>query len=203
MRRTVAIPPKPVALSVDLYILFTFLVVSLVLAACGSSSSSPSQNVAPSGSQTLFTEMPTQSTVQAPSGGSLDACALLPSGELTKIVGTGALANAVPAVGWMAGQCALNTAHSSLLLSVGTADTMKRVSDPTNPDARSRLQSYKTEAGPSARVVTGIGDGAVRSSTGIASYKGGVYLELVIMQPGLTDDQLVKVMKLAVAEVQG
>lgn len=218
MRRTVALPPQAGASSTGLSMLLAALAVSIALAGCGSSppspsgsapsqsaapieSAAPSQSAAPSESPSAT--LPTESAAATPSVGGLDVCALLPSAKLSKIVGTGTQANAMPAGGWMAGQCALNTAHASLLLSVGTAATIKGFGDPANPDAKARLASYKTQAGPSAKLVPGVGDGAVRSSNGIASYKGGTYLEITIMQPGLTEDQLVKVMQLAVAGIEG
>jgi hypothetical protein len=143
----------------------------------------------------------TASSTPAPSGaaGSFDACALLTTAELAKILGTDAVqTNPMPAGGWLAGQCAWNGPASGFFIGVGTAASIAAAGDPAAPDAKAKLARFKATS-VAAKAVAGIGDAAVASSNGIAAYRGDTYLEITNL--GLTEDQLVKIAKLAVARL--
>jgi hypothetical protein len=106
------------------------LVVALLtlgVAAC-SSAGSPSAN----GSSSL-----PQATSIPPASegafGSFNACALLPVGALSKIVGGETPAEAMPSAGWVAGQCAWSSPTSGFFVSVGTASSLQKASDPAAP----------------------------------------------------------------------
>jgi hypothetical protein len=131
--------------------------------------------------------------------GSFDACALLTTAEVAKILGHGAVqAKPVPNGGWVAGQCAWNGPTSGFLLSVGTAASITAFGDPAAPTAKAMLAQF--ESGPgSPKDVAGIGDGAAAGTSGIAAYKGGTYLEITNM--GFTQDQLIAIAKLAIAKL--
>ena len=194
----------------------------VLLAACGSSpTQTPSVSVPPSAAAAIASmpvpasapaatpsspasAIPTAaSTSPAPSGvgGSFDACALLPAADLSKILGGEAVAKAMPSGGWAAGQCAWNSPTASFLVSVGTADSIKAFGDPAAPDAKAKLAQFKQQASAAGtpKVVAGIGDGAILGTGGMAAFKGGTYLEITRLR--LTDDQLVKIMRLAVVHL--
>lgn len=137
--------------------------------------------------------------VPSAAAGDLDACELLTTAEVTGILGTAtAQAKPMPGTGWVAGQCAWNGLGSGFFLSVGTAASIKAFGDPAAADAKAKLAQFKA-ASPAGKDVAGIGDGAVVSSNGIAAYTDRTYLEITNL--GLTEDQLVKIMKLAVADL--
>jgi hypothetical protein len=154
-------------------------------------SASASQSSAPSGS-------PASSAGQA----GLDACTILPPALLSTILGGEvAFPKAVSGGGWAAGQCAWNGDASSFILRVGTAASITAFDDPAAPDAKALLAAFKQQASAagSPTDVAGIGDGAVLSTGGMAAYLGGTYVEVTRLR--LTDDQLVEIMRLAVANL--
>jgi hypothetical protein len=146
----------------------------------------------------------TASPTPAPSGdgASLDACALLTPADISTAVGhPGFHATFMPSAGWVAGQCAWNGPGSGFFLSVGTAASIKSFGDPATPDAKSMLAQFRQQAGGgvSPKNVPAVGNGAVLTAAGIAAYSGGTYLQVTNL--GLTDDQLVKIMRAAVAHL--
>ena len=93
----------------------------------------------------------------------------------------------MPHSGWVAGQCAWNGPSSGFFVSVGTAASLKASGDVAAPNAKTKLAQFKKQAGAgtTTKVVTGIGDGAVLTATGLAAYKGGTYLQFTNL--GLTE----------------
>jgi hypothetical protein len=154
--------------------------------ASGPSASEPSTSTPPASSATVV---------------SFNACAVLPAAALSKIVGAQARATAMPSAGWIAGQCAWSNATAGFFRSVGTASSLQKASDPAAPDAKAKLAEFQQRASATAkpRVITGIGDGAVLATTGMAAYKGGTYVEVTKLK--LTDDQLIKIVTLAVTHL--
>ena len=105
----------------------------------------------------------------------------------------------MPSGGWIAGQCAWSSPTAGFELSVGTDASIKAFGDPAVTDAKTKLASYRAQASaasPKPEDVDGVGDGAVMTSNGIAAVKGDRYLELRNL--GLTNDELVQIMKLAI-----
>ena len=134
---------------------------------------------------------------------SLDACALLPVSELSKIIGGETpVGRAVPAAGWVAGQCAWSSPTAAFLMSVGTGASIKSVGDPGVSDTRSKLADFeqRVAAGGTPRPVAGIGDGAIVADSGMAAYKGDIYLEVANLR--LTEDQMIEIMSLAVDNLE-
>jgi hypothetical protein len=198
-----------------------FLVVTLSavgLAACSSNNpTSAPASVPPSALPARAASVTPAATAPAPprasrapagsaapsSGGTgVDACALLPSAALSKIVGGDVpVANAMPSGGWMAGQCAWNSPTSSFIVSIGTATSIAKFGDPAAPDAKAKLTAFKQHASAAGtpKDVAGIGDGAVLGTSGMAAYVGGTYFEVTPLR--LTGDQLIEIVKLVVAHL--
>lgn len=211
-------PPR--AAEMAMRTLLAVMLSAVGLAACGSSSNLAPASVAPSApatSETPVASTPAATASSAPAssptpdatsptpvpsgnGASFDACALLTTAELAEILGDGGVqAKPMPSGGWVAGQCAWNGPASGFFLSVGTTASIAAFGDPAATDAKAKLAQFKS-ASDTRKDVAGIGDGAVVGSIGIAVYVDGTYLEITNL--GLTEDQLVKIMKLAVAQVQ-
>lgn len=135
---------------------------------------------------------------------SFDACTLLPTTELSQIVG-GEIASttAIPSGGWSVGQCAWNSPTATFIVRIGTAATITAFGDPAAPDAKAMLGVFKQRASVTGtpKEVAEIGDGAVLGTGGMAAYVGGAYLEVTRLR--LTDEQLVAIMRLAVANLPG
>lgn len=169
------------------------------LAACSATASFASPNPLPS----AVASSPAVSQVPASAQGSFDACALLSSSDLTRILKeTVGVGRAMPSGGWVAGQCTWNTASSGFAISIGTAASIQAFGDSTAPDAKARLAVFMQQAsgsGETPKEVAGIGDGAVLASSGMAAYKDTRYLE--VLNLGLTDKQLIQIVKLAVARL--
>jgi hypothetical protein len=165
-------------------------------------SQAPSLSGAPATSQTpSLSGAPAATATPHGSGaaGSFDACALLTTAEVAKILGHGTVqAKPMPSSGWVAGQCAWNGPTSGFFLSVGTAASIAAFGDPAAPTAEAMLAAFKSAPGD-RKDVTGIGDGAAAGTSGIAAYKGGIYLEITNL--GFTGDQLIEIAKLAVAKL--
>jgi hypothetical protein len=114
---------------------------------------------------------------------------------VVKVVGKGAEPNAVPATGWVAGQCAWSGGAAGFILSVGTAGSLASF-DPAVPDAQARLAAFRA-ADTSVEDVADLGDGAAIGAGRLAVADGEVYYE--IMSLGATDQQLRSLAKLVVA----
>ena len=136
----------------------------------------------------------------APSAGSVafDACAILSAADIAKVVGATPTSISTPGGGWSAGDCAWNSDKGSFLLSIGTADSIRAFGDPAVPDAKARLAQYRQEssAAGSPRDIKDIGDGAVLTTNGMAAYKADTYVE--VLNLGMTEKQLIEIMKLAI-----
>jgi hypothetical protein len=172
---------------------------AVMLAACESSGTLAPASIAPSVAAAA-SPMAAASAAPSGAGAGVDACALLPTAALSKIVGgPPPVATAMPGGGWIARQCAWNGPTSGFFLSVGTPASIAAFGDPGAADAKAKLAQFKRSAGAAAKDVAGIGDGAVLGPMGMAAYKGGTYLEITRLR--LTDDQLVEIMKLAVANL--
>jgi hypothetical protein len=183
--------------------LLAVVLATVGLAACGNSpAQARSHGIAPSvPASTAATKAPSISI--PPAVPASFACALLPTADLTKIVGGKVIVSqAMPTGGWVAGQCAMNSPTSGFIVSIGTAASIKAFADPAAPNAKAKLAQFRQQASATSasKVIAGIGDGAVLTATGVAAYKGGSYVQITNL--GLTDDQLVKIMKLAVAHLQ-
>jgi len=172
------------------------LSVVFAFSACGIITPPPasiSPPLSPAG-EAQASPVPTAIRVQPSDASTIaDACTLLSPAELESIVGGPVpVAKPLPAGGWVAAQCAWSGPTSSLLVSIGTADSFAAFKDPATPDAKSKFSDYRQRfAAGSAAEQQGLGEGAVLSARGLAAYTGGTYLE--IMRSSLTDDQLVAV----------
>jgi hypothetical protein len=195
------LPFRGRATPVSVRMLLVVLLATVGLAACGSSpTKAPSvpASAAPSVPAAGSAAAPARAT---PSGGGagVHACALLPTADLSKIVGGEVpVATAMSPGGWVGAQCAWTGPTSGFFLRVGTAVSFATFGDPAAADAKAKLAQFKSAAG-TAKDVAGIGDGAVLGTSGMAAYLGGTYLEVTRLR--LTDDQLVAIMKLAVANL--
>lgn len=167
------------------------LLTAVGLSACASNSSqAPSASVAPSA-------LPPSGV-----GVGFDACTILPATELSQIIGGEiAITTAIPSGGWGAGQCAWNSPSSTFILRIGTAATITAFGDPTAPNAKAMLAVFKQRANAAGttKEVAETGDGAVLGTSGMAAYVGGTYLEVTRLR--LTDEQLIEIMRLAVANL--
>jgi hypothetical protein len=129
--------------------------------------------------------------------GKVDACGILATADLTKVLGMATvLAKPMPGGGWVAGQCAWNGPTSGFFLSVGNDVSIDAAGDPGARDAKAKLAQFVSRSTDSKRV-PGIGDGAAVTQNGIAAYKDGTYLEVTNL--GLTEAQLIEVAKLVTA----
>jgi hypothetical protein len=138
--------------------------------------------------------------VEVPSESSFDACALIPPTDLSTVLGGEApVGRVTPAAGWVVGQCAWSGSSSAFLVSVGTSDSIAKIGDPGVTDAKAKLAEFERRmaGADAARPVSGIGDGAIVAKPGMAAYKGDLYIEVANLR--LTEDQLVDVVKLAIA----
>ena len=192
------------------------LLAAVGLAACGSNPTPPpstpptSTSTAPASSQgasatpapAAATGAPSGSTASAAGDGSVDACALLPTALLSGILGgETAFPKAVPGGGWAASQCAWSGPTSSFLARIGTAATITAFGDPAAPDAKAMLAAFRKQAETAGTTtdVPDVGDGAVLGPNGVAAYVGDTYLEVTRLR--LTDDQLVQILQMAVANL--
>ena len=80
-----------------------------------------------------------------------------------------------------------------IFISVGTADSIEAADDAAARDAESKLATYKRQTG--GEQVPELGDGAVRSASGIAFIEGDAYFEITTLR--VTDDQLFAIAELA------
>lgn len=168
----------------------------VAMAAC--SSAAPTAPASAAGSASASKRSASAPSASAVTVGDFNACAVLPAAELSKIVGSDAKNTPMPSAGWIAGQCAWSNAMSGFFLSVGTASSLQNASDLAAPDAEAKLAEFRQRT-TSPKDITGVGDGAVLASTGMAAYKGPTYVEVTKLK--LTDDQLIKILKLAVANL--
>jgi hypothetical protein len=159
-------------------------------------SATPAATPPPATGKPPATPKPTPNPTAAP----LEACALLTGAELAVILKVSAVEpRPMPSGGWVASQCAWNGPSSGFFLAVGTAASLKAAGDPAAPTAKAKLAQFKEQGGATAKDVPGIGDGAVMTTAGLATYKGGTYLQFTNL--GLTEDQLIKIAKLAITRL--
>ena len=104
----------------------------------------------------------------------------------------------MPSSGWASGRCAWNGPSSGFFISVGTAASFAASGDGAVPDAEAKFAQFKQQASV-ATDVTGIGDGAVVSATGLAAYKDDTYFEITNL--GLTNDELIEIGKIVIAKL--
>lgn len=159
------------------------------------SSGSPATDPAASG------PAPSEPAGSAVTFGSFNACALLPVAQLTKIVGGEPHPTAMPVGGWIAGQCAWSSSKLGFFLSVGTASTIREAADLAAADAKAKLAEFRNRANVAGEMEAfkRIGDGAILAATGMAAYKGDAYVEVTKLK--LSDDQMIKIVQLAVANL--
>ena len=131
-----------------------------------------------------------------------DACGLMTATEVSRIVG-GPLpvAKAVPGGGWVAGQCAWSSPSAAFLISVGTAASIQSVGDAGVSGVPSKLAEFEQRmaSGGDPKPVTGIGEAAIVAESGMAAYKGDLYLEVVNLL--LTEDQMIEIVELAMSRL--
>ena len=106
-------------------------------------------------------------------------------------------ARQVPGGGWFAGQCAWSSSEAAFLVSVGTFETIDAVGDPNVSNAKEKLGEFEQQiaAVGTPKSVAGIGDGAILGESGMAAYKGEIYIEVVNLR--LTEEQMIEIVKLS------
>ena len=197
------------------YVLFCVVIsTAVMLAACGTSSTSAPSGTASSGPTPVASGLgatpsaspdasSTASAVEASpgasatAGGGVDACTLITPVQLAEIVGGTMKGAEMPSGGWLTSGCSWGGSTSNFIISIGTASSIQKFGDPAAPDVKAKLQQYKQQANGSD--VTGIGDAAVLGANGMAAYKGGTYVEVEKLR--LTDIQLSKIMKLLMSRL--
>jgi hypothetical protein len=165
-------------------------------------SPSASNASAPSETSAATAASATASAAAGVSPGAFDACALLPPVSLSRVLGGElAFAKPAPAGGWASGQCVWNGDASSFIIRVGTAASIAASGDPAAPDAEALLAAFRQQATASgdSREVAGIGDAAVLGPGGMGAILGDKYIEVTRLR--LSDDQLVEVLRMAVANL--
>ena len=196
------------------YVLFCVVIsTAVMLAACGTSSTSSPSGTASSGPTPVASGLgatssaspdasSTASAVEASpgasatAGGGVDACTLVTPAAIVDIVGVVKPAE-MPSGGWLTSGCSWGGSTASFIISIGTASSIQKFGDPAAPDVKAKLQQYKQQANGSD--VTGIGDAAVLGANGMAAYKGGTYVEVEKLR--LTDAQLTKIMTLLMSRL--
>jgi hypothetical protein len=122
--------------------------------------------------------------------------------EVAEIVG-GPLpvAKPVPGGGWVAGQCAWSSPTAAFLVSVASEASIRSVGDPALSGVASKLAEFEQRmaSGGEPKAVAGIGESAIVAEAGMAAYKGDNYVEVTNLR--LLEDQMIKVMKLAIARL--
>ena len=111
------------------------------------------------------------------------------------------VAKAVPGGGWVAGQCAWSSPSAAFLISVGTAASIQSVGDAGVSGVPSKLAEFEQRmaSGGDPKPVTGIGEAAIVAESGMAAYKGDLYLEVVNLL--LTEDQMIEIVELAMSRL--